>query len=331
MLSPRAIRLFLKYFDSVDQALSKRLIRKRTWDEEALTFLLTELLDEEAQSDHILSYSHDRLLKDLTASDEPMSINVHLETHSYPKSVERHVTQSDIGFILSYEDQFDHDASFRRAWLFQAKRLFPTTRRQKHGFTADSRFESIDASQQERMRRLRDWAGCDFIRFLYYCPRPSALEKGVREQLCAARSRALARNIFDFSLGLELRDDFLSDNPTVAAGIFVGLLDHIPASLFALHAAIFTGVSPFSWFIVSQLTQTNGIFGHHDLGEPGRANDRNLNNPAVEALVRGDAAALSVGRTPLGLIDVPERILPAHTITVKVVNGIDRPRNRQEG
>nr|VFJ58919.1 MAG: hypothetical protein BECKDK2373C_GA0170839_106831 [Candidatus Kentron sp. DK] len=62
MLSPRAIHLFLKYFDSIDEVLSRRLVRKRTWDEPALTFLLTELLDEDAQPDHSLPYPHVHLI-----------------------------------------------------------------------------------------------------------------------------------------------------------------------------------------------------------------------------------------------------------------------------
>lgn len=204
---------------------------KRTWDEEALTFLLTELLDEEGQADHNMSYTHDIFLRDLSAIDEPLSISIQIETHSYPKSMERYVTQSDIGFILSYEDQFDQKASFHRGWLLQAKRLFQTRQRHEHGFTANSRFESIDNMQHERMKRLRDWAQCDFIRYLLYCPRPLALDKNVREQLCSARSRSLAHDIFDYSLGLELRDDLLSVSPTVAAGIFVAEMDDFPDSL----------------------------------------------------------------------------------------------------
>ena len=156
----------VKYFDSIDQVLSRRLMRKRTWDEEALTFLLTELLDEEGQSDHNLPYAHNELNKDLSHTNEPLAIFVSLETHNYPKSIERYITQSDIGFILSYEDQFDSDASFRSGWLLQAKRLFKS--KNSNSFTANSRFESIDIDQHERMKALRDWAECDFIRYLLY-------------------------------------------------------------------------------------------------------------------------------------------------------------------
>lgn len=333
MLSPRAIHLFLKYFDSIDEVLSRRLVRKRTWDEEALTFLLTELLDEDAQGDHTLSYPHDELINDLSSSDEPLSLSVQLETHSYPKPMERYVTQADIGLILSYEDQFNHDLSFRRGWLLQAKRLFPTRHKYEHGFTENSRFESQDLAQHDRMRRLRDWAECDFIRYLLYCPRPSSLDKSVRERLSAARARALAADIFDYALGLELRDDFLSANPTVAAGMFVALLDGLPDSLLAVHGALFTSVSPISWFIVSQLAQTEGINCRSERMMMGRGSDSNLNNPVIEGLIRGDADAIRQDDTLVALLDDIEqaRILPAHTVSVRVINGIDRPRNESIG
>ena len=331
MLSPRAIRLFLRYFDSIDLALSRRLVRKRTWDEEALTFLLTELLDQEAQSDHNLSYPHDRLSRDLSATDEPLAVVVNLETHTYNKLIERYVTQSDIGFILSYEDQLNHDASFRRGWLMQAKRLFPSRQHYEHGFTVNSRFESIDSDQHDRMKALRDWAQCDFIRYLLYCPRPAALDKGTRERLTSARATALARDIFDYALGLELRDDFLSDSPTTAAGVFVALLDGLPESLLAVHQSLFSAVTPFSWFIVTQLAQTDGI--RHRQREQRREDDANLNNPTIDGLIRGDSSVIEQDRILMRILEDPDRaaILPAHTITVMVINGIDRPQRKNNG
>ena len=325
-MSPRAIRLFLKYFDSIDQALSRRLVRKRTWDEESLTFLLTELLDLDAQSDHKISYPNDSLVRDLSATDEPLSITVQLETHTYPKPMERFVTQSDIGFILSYVDQFDLSTSFRRSWLMQAKRLFHTRHKYELGFTQNSRFESFDADQHERMKALRDWAKCDFIRYLLYCPRPSDLDRNLRERLCSARSRTVAQNIFDYSIGLELRDDFLSETPTVAAGIFVAFLDDFPDSFLAVHSSLFSRVFPFSWFIVSQLAKIRDI---RSVMGSGDRPDHNLDNPIVEALIRGDIDVFSRDETLISIIDDPEnaQILPAHTVTVSVVNGVDRPRD----
>lgn len=260
-------------------------------------------------------------------------MSVQLETHSYPKPMERYVTQSDVGLILSYEDQFNHDMSFRRGWLLQAKRLFPTHRKYEHGFTENSKFESQYPAQHERMRKLRDWAKCDFISYLLYCPRPASLDKPVRERLSAARARALAADIFDFALGLELRDDFLSTSPTVAAGVFVALLDALPDTLLAVHGGLFASVSPFSWFIVSQLAQTSGINRRSERMMMGRGSDSNLNNPVIEGLIRGDADVIRQDDSLVAVLDGIEqaRILPAHTVSVRVINGIDRPRNEKIG
>ena len=214
----------------------------------------------------------------------------------------------------------------------QAKRLFHI-KHYEHRFTVNSGFESVDRAQHKRMERLRDWAQCDFIRYLLYCPRPSTLDKNVREVLCSARSRILANDIFDYSLGLELRDDFLSENPTVAAGVFVASLDKLPNKLLAVHASLFRGVSPFSWFIVSQLAQTKGIYtGEYDRKRhPGGGVDHNLNNPIVEALIRGDVEVFSHDSNLMEVLGDPKKahILPAHTVIVEVINGIERQRNKE--
>lgn len=336
MLSPRAIRLLLKYFDSIDDSLAKKLLRKRTWDEEALTFLLTDLLDEESQQDHNVEYSHDNLVDDLSRTDEPISIDVTLDTHSYPKSMERYVTQSDVGFILSYQDQFSHKKSFQSGWLMQAKRLFPSKHKFDDGFTENSTFDSFDRVQHDRMKRLRDWAKCDFIRYMLYCPRPSSLDIYVRERLSSARSNAIGKNIFDYALGLELRDDLLSEKPTTAAGVFIALMDYFPETLLEVHSRLFSSVSPLSWFIVAQLAQTNGLLGIQEMRnierrpEPFSPNN-NLNNPIINGLIRGDCSVIEKDKLLVQVLENANRatILPAHTISVRVINGIDRPRRKK--
>jgi len=326
MLSPRAVHLFLKYFDSIDESLTRRLVRKRPWDEESLTFLLTELLDKESQQDHKLSYSHESLIDELSNTDEPLSIDVSIETHSYNKSMERYVTQSDIGFIISYQNQFKSNTSFRTGWLMQAKRLFPSKQSYETQFSISSSFKSYDKAQHERMVRLRKWANCDFIRYMLYCPRPATLDDYTREHLSAVRTEALSSNIFDYILGLELRDDLISSNQTVAAGIFVTPLSHFPKTLLDVHKSIFRPVTPFSWFVVSLLAQKRGI----DIDNNYR---QNLNNPIIEGLIRGDASVIEEDddlKEVLGGFNMP-KILPAHTIEVCIINGIDRPRDHNKG
>lgn len=56
MLNPQSVHLLIKHFDAIDQAVSKRMIRKRPWSEPALTSFLCELLDEETQDEVQLAY-----------------------------------------------------------------------------------------------------------------------------------------------------------------------------------------------------------------------------------------------------------------------------------
>jgi hypothetical protein len=300
--------------------------------------MLTELLDEESQIDHNIEYPHANLLEDLSLTDEPLSISVTLDTHSYPKSMERYVTQSDIGFILSYQDQFDNEKSFQSGWLLQAKRLFPSKNKYEHGFTKNSSFDSFDQAQHDRMKQLRDWANCDFIRYILYCPRPSCLDTYVREHLSSARANAIGTDIFDYALGLELRDDMLSKKPTIAAGVFIALLDNFPKTLFEVHSQLFDNVLPFSWFIVTQLVNDGDRYRHFERHSRRLESDRlgtdgNRNNKTINGLVRGDYSVIEEDESLVKVLEDAEiaTILPAHTISIKVINGIDRPKIKYNG
>lgn len=303
--------------------MTKRLTRKRPWSEEALTGQLCDLLDGETQVEENIAYTLRQVHDDLAKSDEPLSINLKIDTHQYPKHLEHWVTQSDLGFIVDYQNQFDPNMSQSSAWLLQAKRVFPSGR--ENAYTRNSKFKSTDPEQHKRMKFLRDWAGSDFIQYLLYCPRPKSLEAPVREALNQLRTNALAADIFDFTLGLQLRDDLLSDNPTVAAGMYVSSIDRVPNTLGEVHGGLFKTTIPFSWFIIQHMA--NGRHGihqrrhHHD--------DRGASPKAqeIERLVRGDHRVLEGFALPEGpSANTPPQILPAHTIVVSVTCGTDRQR-----
>jgi hypothetical protein len=61
--------------------------------------------------------------------------------------------------------------------------------------------------------------------------------------------------------------------------------------------------------------------------------DANLNNPIIDGLIRGDCSVFEQDETLMGVLEDPGRaaILPAHTVTVRVINGIDRPRGDGNG
>lgn len=168
-------------------------------------------MDAETQIEESVPYDIVELHRDLRNTDEPVGISLKVETHQYPSHFERYVTQSDFGFVISYQNQFNSEKSSTVSWLMQAKRVFPSS---EGIYNGHSKYSSLDIEQRKRIELLRDWADEDFIRYLLYCPRPSALEPHVREKLNYNRATSLSGRIFDYSLGLELRDDLIYRFPT---------------------------------------------------------------------------------------------------------------------
>lgn len=253
MISLKAIRLMLKHFDAIDHCVSKRMMRKRPWSEPALTSLLCDLLDQDDQVDEKITYSIEQLNADLAEEDGLVDISFEIETHEYGPDLERWVTQADLGLVLKFDDLLLPRNSWSRAWLLQAKRVSPDRRRPSQ-YTEAAGFRSLDPDQKQRMIQLRDFVGCDFIRYLLYCPRAEFLETTVRLKLQHLRNWALTGDIFDFALGLQLREDLLSASPTVDAGLFVSQIEKTPYCLGGVYRAIFSKCSPFSWFILSQFS-----------------------------------------------------------------------------
>lgn len=325
MISPRALKIILRHFDAIDETLSKRLTRKRPWSEEALTGLLCDLLDNETQLEENVSYTLQQVHDDLAKSDEPLSIRLKIDTHQYPKHIEHWVTQSDLGLIVKYQNQFDTSLSRSMAWLLQAKRVFPSG--PDNEYSCDSKFKSSDADQHQRMKALQDWAQTDFIRYLLYCPRPKSLDAPIREALNQLRTNALGADIFDYTLGLELRDDLLSASPTVAAGVFVGSIDNAPDTLGETHSGLFRTTTPFSWFIVQHMA--SGRNSHERRFRDLKQLESKAKEKNIERLVRGDHRVLERFDLPNSLSEnTPPRVLPAHTIEISITCGIDRPRQQ---
>lgn len=325
MLSLRAIKLFLKHFDAIDDAVSRKLVRRFPWQEEALTSIFCDLLDEEVQKEENLNYSIRDLHEDLLLSDEPIDIHFKIETHKYPKHMERWVTQSDFGLIIHTQDQFAKFDS-KKSWLMQAKRLFQSSK--TLNYETSSKFESVDKKQHKRIKQLNKWAGEEFVKYFLYCPRPKRLQKNLREVLNNARTASLSDHIFDYALGLELRDDLLSENPTIAAGMFVANVESAPLNFLEVHGQIFNQTTPFSWFILQHIVQNQGFSGHSDSSSVfDRIVSQGGKSDEIARLVRGDYSVLDE-------IELPENmskentppILPAHTIEVSVTCGLDRPR-----
>ncbi len=248
------------------------------------------------------------------------------------------VTQADLGFVINYQDHLLPEESWSVAWLLQAKRLTANL----HGsrlYTEASNFGAVNVEQQDRIRRLRKAVGIEFIKYLLYCPRPSALDKETQAKLAHLRYKKLASRIFDYTLGLETRDDLGSDTSTLAAGVFVAGIDTLPYNLSQVHNTMLDGCCPLSWFFAAHFASDINPSDLHPGGlvsaptyiriHPGQDSPDFATRPLgkielAHAIVRGNPVAIEQLR---GTLDIPEnrsiRALPPHTITIDVSIGSD--------
>jgi len=328
MISPEAARLIIRHFDAIDHAVSARTCRKRPWLEVAITSYLCDLLDEETQIEAGLSYSVRDLNRDLRATDGLLDVALSIETHEYEPKMERWVTQADLGFVLKLEDHLLSGKSWSTAWLFQAKRVLPDSRHPLR-FSELSRLGAVDAAQRDRMKRLAEVVGHDFVRYLFYCPRPEFLDDTTRLKLFHLRRQNLLDQIFDYTLGLELHGAVNRPDSSLAAGLFVGRIDDPPSGLGGIHGSILSATFPLSWFVVSHFFSggpgSNQLGpGHRDSPRGPESSTRTRSRPGdsgpddwARGIVCGDGRAVDrLIQVLEDSVDGPWPILPAHTLTV---------------
>ena len=90
------------------------MVRKRPWEEPALTSYLCDLLDEEEQDEQRLEYAIEDLNRDLGRGTGAYSVSsLEIETRECDCSAERYVTQSDLGLIVNDRDNFLSE----RSWI----------------------------------------------------------------------------------------------------------------------------------------------------------------------------------------------------------------------
>ncbi len=326
MLSPFATHHILKHFNAIDNAVTAKLLYKRPRDEEDLTKSLIDALDEECQLQENLTYRIDQLHGDLNGNGEPTYIDLSIETHTYTKQLERYVSQADLGLVIRYENYYEPQLSTSWSWLLQAKRLFPINQTANE-YNTDCKFASYNKEQHDRINKLRNLIDANFFRYLLYCPRPEQLKDEVRQELSYLRSSSLKEEIFDFTYGLELRDDLRNGSPTVAAGMFISKVDPFPKNLGAVHGSIFQNSTPFSWFLLEHIPGN----GPHKRDEEGYERS-NQDNEISERLVKGDPGVINEVMTRLEDKELNLKILPSATITVTISQGSEnvRPLERRD-
>ncbi|MER9256069.1 hypothetical protein NKI59_30795 [Mesorhizobium sp. M0598] len=329
MLGPQHLTHLIRYLDGVDYALSQRMVRKHPPDEPALTNELCALLDADTQrAEESLPYSVDQLNTDLAAIGDGIDFEVTLDTYPHNTAMERHVSQSDLGLVLTYENRILPNESWSTAYLVQAKRLF----RNLHSGEYDQRasFQAANADQQARLDRLSALLGKGALRYGLYCPQTVSLPDQTRMQVRALHTRNLADQIFDFGAGLALRDSLLS-NGGIDAGIWLRSIEGKPAGLLGLHGDAFRSALPLTWFLIEHFTPRPPHGAFEGLTRWGPIVSEPRDHDRVKRIVTGDQQAIRELIDELSTAgeehEAPGTItvLPRHTITVKTTVGKSLP------
>ncbi|MFM7406920.1 MAG: hypothetical protein ACKO3K_09725 [Cuspidothrix sp.] len=340
MISLKAANFIIHHLDAIDKAVSKRLVRKRPWFETALTSLLCDLLDGETQDEQNLEYSLEELKKDLNEIDGLLDISFAIDTHEYNQNVERYLTQSDIGFILNFDDYLLPEESWSAAYLLQAKRLFPLDH-PKRPITYNEKSEfKINTEQKNRIDNLNKILGVNCIKYLLYCPRPSMLDNITEKKLSHLRNQTVKNrtDFFDniiFWLEFYQKAEILEDS--LAAGIFIHGIGNLPSNLGNVHESMFKSCLPFSWFIVQHLFGSKfdkfKNFKHSSSGfwylEKELGDIKWEGIKWVHGIVSGNSEAIDklIEELPYIPEDKNFYFLPKHTINIKITVGNDIDHN----
>lgn len=231
VLTPQDAEFLLKYFSGVANTLSKRFELGFQPDEEHLTSLLCELLDDRGAKLHSLDYSISDLNKDLDEIGSLLNAAVALKTTDYNKYQERYYTQADFGIILDYKDYIDNTNSFRKGLLIQAKKLFPAIGNQ---YQLSSCYKSFNAEQHDRYTNLRDHFNrlqnsdmndnrmnekmhkremCyQAFQYLLYNPQLKVLPVREQERTLHKQINRESHSIFDYTHGLCLYENLKKPN-----------------------------------------------------------------------------------------------------------------------
>ncbi|MFG6432570.1 hypothetical protein [Roseateles sp. LYH14W] len=324
MLSPFAIKQLIRYFDSIDRAVVSPMVGKRPKDEEYLTELLIDLLDEEVGVDVRLDFPLHELRATLSNAGDPLDVSFSLETHKHPKKYENLVSQADIGLIVRYQNYYEPSQSGQRSWLLQAKRLFPDSLSPLR-YSTISTFKSKTPKQQIRIEDLAKFINLDSFRYLLYCPRPNTLDADVAKELAYHRNKAVVGHIYDYAYGQALYDEVAAGGTSIGAGIFVANHKHTPANLGQVHSQVMRSTMPLSWFLLQHIP-------HEGRLNPDSYEDEHLlrdeESDIVSKIACGDPEVVDIIASNLGGGEAWNGTWLPHatmTITMSIGTRSDRP------
>ena len=264
MLGPQHYPLLLRYLDGVDLCLARQLLRPTPATETTLTQSLVALMDAATQRrEELPRFNIDHLNAALAAQGDDLQADIRICTRPHSAHFEAHVSQSDFGLVLEYQNLTDSQFNWTAAYLMQAKRLFPA----KSGdYDLTSGFDSSDAEQHQRLRDLAGELGEKAVKYVFYCPPVSGFTANAGATIRTYHNFAFSGMIFDYALGLALHDAVRS-TPGVDAGMWLSGTDNPPADTLSVHQSAFTRAHPFSWFVLSHFLARDPL-GHvtHDFG-----------------------------------------------------------------
>jgi hypothetical protein len=167
-------QILWRFFDGVSDAIASRMNFGSPANEENLTFLLCELMDQNLVSNHVLKYSFSQTKEDLEKSDTGITIQLGFETREHNKSFESNYSGSDIGII--FEVRHPLFGQSERAILLQAKKLFPKPKREFYDL--DSNYRHFDHKQFTFLRSLNSTLDLgNSIFYLLYNPSSSGFDE----------------------------------------------------------------------------------------------------------------------------------------------------------
>lgn len=325
-LSPRDAKLLVRYLDGVDHVISARLGRGFNPNEDHLTSLLCEMLDDNLSELSALPYSLSSLREDLATDPRNLRVSVGIETRKYPPHIESRLTAADLGVVVVYQDHFVPTQSFEKGCLLQAKRLYRSNSQGQ--YTLDDRFGAFETAQllkldrlsrqhapnsaEDHLLRRHGLSYSNMCYYLFYCPSCGDYIPASREEI--QHHLVGLADIYDFAEGLH-RHEYVNNPQRHVPGLLVSDLGWLlyaytddgptgtrqarpnskPPSARDAFGRMWDEVRPLSWFMVYHLLM--GCAG--------------VQTPGALAVVRGDSQVAA---------DAP--VLPRYVVTLLLEVGI---------
>lgn len=333
MFGPYHLPHLIRYFDGIDLALSKRLLRPVPASEPTLTEELCALLDAGSQRrEKTLAFDIDALTAALTANGHPIDVQFRIDVHQHPTWMEAYVSQADFALVLKCKNTALPGLSWYSAYLMQAKRLFPVS---SGSYELSSKFGSADAKQHHRLRQLAKILGENALKYCLYCPPTSGYSPHALGSIRVFHAANLSNQIFDFAEGLALHGE-LARSGGIETGIWISGTANNATDADDLHRRAFDSAHPLTWFLLHHLAETArapAVPGRQyrspaPYGSPGWKARESAPSPEIDrvrAIACGDSNAIQSLIDELGLqarkadLDPAARkILPATTMTIEI-------------